>query len=432
MIAKTSLSSPCPRVLLIGGEDVDARIELMQSLADEFMLAAAGTSRALAERFAAKGFQYFYYPLGRGSDPFRDAYALRGLWRVLHHYRPHIVHTFDTKPCVYGRLLARLARVPTIVGTVPGLGSLYVNNGRGEEGLKRRLLRGIYERLQRLASWSADLTVFQNRDSAQDFVRRSIVPLAKATIISGSGVRTELFDPARISDAERKQARKELGVAEDALLVTMISRLIRSKGVEEFVTSAKEVRACAPRTHFLLVGPADDKSIDRFSPEEIAQLRQAVNWPGARRDIPRVLAVTDVFVLPSFYPEGIPRVLLEAASMALPIVTTRSPGCVDVVEDGVNGLLVPVRDGAAVSAALLRLVRDPDLRARFGQESRRRAIALFDLSRVAGRTREIYRALLFPEVRKQMSEVRRRDSGTPDQSVFSGLEGARAWEPSPS
>ena len=394
MIAKTNLSSCSPRVLLIGGEDVDARIELMQSLADEFTLAAAGTSRALAERFTAKGFQYFYYPLGRGSDPFRDAYALRGLWRVLRHYRPHIVHTFDTKPCVYGRLLARLARVPTIVGTVPGLGSLCVNNGQGEEGLKRRLLRGIYERLQHVASWSADLTIFQNRDSAREFVSRGIVPLAKATIISGSGVRTELFDPARISNAEQRQTRKELGVSGDALLVTMISRVIRSKGVEEFVTAAKDVRSRASGTHFLLVGPADDKSIDRFSAEETAQLQQAVHWTGARRDIPRILAATDIFVLPSFYPEGIPRVLLEAASMALPIVTTRSPGCVDVVEDGVNGLLVPVRDGAAVSAALLRLVKDPDLCARFGQESRRRAVALFDLSRVAGRTREIYRALL--------------------------------------
>src|SRR5207253_6184837 len=128
--------------------------------------------------------------------------------------------------------------------------------------------------------------------------------------------------------------------------------------------------------------PADDKSIDRFSPEEIAQLRQAVNWPGARRDIPRVLAVTDVFVLPSFYPEGIPRVLLEAASMALPIVTTRSPGCVDVVEDGVNGFLVPGRDAGALAAAILRLVDQPETRRRFGAESRRRAVAQFDLAAV--------------------------------------------------
>jgi glycosyltransferase involved in cell wall biosynthesis len=429
MIARTRLPSSSARVLLIGGDDVDARIELMQSLSDEFMLAAAGTSRALGQRFSAKGFQYFYYPLGRGSDPFRDGYALRALWRVLRHYRPHIVHTFDTKPCVYGRLLARLARVHTIVGTVPGLGSLYVNNGQGEEGFKRRLLRGIYERLQHLASWSADLTIFQNRDSAGEFVSRGIVPPGRATIIPGSGVRTELFDPARIAHPERKQVREELGVPEDALLVTMVSRVIRSKGVEEFVAAAKDVRLRAPRTHFLLVGPADDKSIDRFSPEEIAQLQQAVNWPGARRDIPRILAATDIFVLPSFYPEGIPRVLLEAASMALPIVTTRSPGCVDVVEDAVNGLLVPVRDSAAVSAALLRLVKDPDLRARFGQESRRRAIALFDLSRVAGRTREIYRALLSTEVRKQIADVTRRNLGTTAETVFASLERARAPMP---
>ena len=130
----------------------------------------------------------------------------------------------------------------------------------------------------------------------------------------------------------------------------MSSRVIRTKGVEEYAMAAGQVRRHHPNAHFLLVGPADEKSLDRLSPQEVADLRGAVNWPGPRSDIPQVLAASDLFVLPTFYPEGIPRVLLEAASMGLPLVATRSPGCVEVVEDGVNGYLVPVRDPTALAA----------------------------------------------------------------------------------
>jgi N,N'-diacetylbacillosaminyl-diphospho-undecaprenol alpha-1,3-N-acetylgalactosaminyltransferase len=145
---------------------------------------------------------------------------------------------------------------------------------------------------------------------------------------------------------------------------------------------------------FLLIGPNDDSSLDRLSRAELAQLKQVVSWSGPRRDIPVVLASSDIFVLPSAYREGIPRVLLEAASMGLPIVTTDSAGCNEVVEDSVNGLLVPVHDATALGKALLRLVADSELRARFGEASRRRALEHFDLSIVVEQTRSVYRRLL--------------------------------------
>ena len=158
--------------------------------------------------------------------------------------------------------------------------------------------------------------------------------------------------------------------------------------------AAANVRRRHPEAHFLLVGPSDEKSLDRLAPHQLAELTRAVNWPGPRSDVPQVLAASDVFVLPTFYREGIPRVLLEAASMGLPLVTARSPGCGEVVEEGVNGHLVPARDAAALAAAVARLVVDAGARSRFGAESRRRAVARFDLSVVAARTRSIYRDLL--------------------------------------
>jgi glycosyltransferase involved in cell wall biosynthesis len=248
--------------------------------------------------------------------------------------------------------------------------------------------------LQRLASRYADQTVFQNRDDRDYFVTRRVVAAGKSTIIAGSGVRTDVLDPARFSGEQRRQARVSLGVPAGALLVTMISRVIRSKGVEEFVAAAEQVRQRLSAAHFLLVGPADSDSIHAFTAGEMARFGSIVNWAGPQSNVAAILAASDLFVLPSYLREGIPRVLLEAASMGLPIVTTRTPGCAEVVEDGVNGLLTPARDPAALAGAILHLLDRPDLRGQFGQRSRQRAVEQFDLSVVVDRTRALYKELL--------------------------------------
>ena len=377
------------RLILVGGPDVDSRIDLMHHLEQDFSVFAVGSEPALEARFSQAGFGYRHYHLARRVHPVADVVALAELRGIFRQERPDIVHAFDTKPCVFVRLAARLARVPVVIGTLPGLGSLYVDNG-----LATRAVRAIYERLQRLASYSSDLTIFQNCQDAREFVARSIVPETKVAVIPGSGVRTGRFSPVRVSQSERERVRTELGISPNALLVTMVSRLIRSKGVIEFAAAAQVVRERYPQAAFLLVGPSDQQSVDRLTPQELAQLAQNVTWAGAREDIPAVLATSDVFVLPSFYREGIPRVLLEAASMGLPIVTTDSPGCREAVEDGVNGFLVPPRDPDALARAILRLIEEPELRRRFGQASRQRAVERFDLAKIAEQTRSIYQDLL--------------------------------------
>ena len=368
---------------------MDSRLDLMQRLRDDFCLSAAGTNLFLRTAFQQAAFPYDTYRLARGVNPFADMCTLLSLYRLFWRHRPDLVHAFDTKPCVFARIAARLANVPVVVGTLPGLGSLYVN-----DGVTTRVVRAVYERLQGWASHLSDLTIFQNHEDARQFVAKRIVPEAKIAVIPGSGVHTDLLDPARVSQLEREQAQAELGVSSRVLLVTMVSRLIRSKGVMEFAVAAQTVRERHPEVAFLLVGPADEESVDRLTPTELSQLARVVTWTGARKDIPAVLAASDIFVLPSFYREGIPRVLLEAASMGLPIVTTDSPGCREVVEHGVNGFLVPPRDPDALAQAIMRLIEDPEMRERFGQESRQRAVARFDLSRIASQLRSIYRDLL--------------------------------------
>ena len=388
-----------PKVLLVGGPDVDARLDLMQCLRSEFDLSVAGSSPKLQGKFSAAGFDYYEYTLGRGFQPLVELSTIVQLTHLFRHVRPTVVHTFDTRESIWGRLAARMAGVPIAVGTLPGLGSLYTN-----DSLATRLLRSGYQPLQKLACHLADLTIFQNHHDAQQFISADVVPKRKATVIPGSGVRTDLFDPAKVSPSDRERVRAELGIQPDELVVTMISRLIRSKGVLDFAEAAQTVKRWHRRVCFLLVGPPDEDSIDRLTPTEVARLTQTVVCPGLRHDIPVVLALSDIFALPSFYREGIPRVLLEAASMGLPLVTTDSPGCSEVVEHGVNGLLVPVRDSDALAQAILCLVEEPEMRQRFGQKSRERAIARFDLCVIAGQICSIYRELL---VRKGLLPARK-------------------------
>jgi glycosyltransferase involved in cell wall biosynthesis len=377
--------------MLVGGPDVDARIELMKSLEADFDLRAVGTADSLKANFARAGFEYDTYSLSRGVNPFTDILAVIALIRLFRQRRPELVHTFDTKPSVFGRIAARLAGVPVVIGTLPGLGSLYVDE---KVPISTRVIRAIYELLQRISCALSDLTLFQNQQDIQQFTAKGIVSAAKSRVIPGSGVRTDVFDPDKIDVSERERVRSELGIAPGALAVTMISRLIRTKGVMEFVAAAEIVSKSHPEVTFLLVGPADSDSVDRLTPEELDRLKQTVRWPGARKDIPVILAASDIFVLPSFYREGIPRVLLEAASIGLPIVTTDSPGCNDVVENDANGFLVSIRNPTAIADAVTHLVEQPELRARFGRESRRRAVELFDLAKIAAQTRSVYQSML--------------------------------------
>ena len=392
---------PLPKVLLVGGPDVDARLELMRCLGAAVDVSAIGSHPTLHGKFSAEGFGYSAYRLSRQVNPISDLLTIIQLVFIFRRLKPHIVHTFDTKPGVWGSLAARWAGVPVVVGTLTGLGSLYAS-----DRLTTRFIRTIYQTLQKLACHLSDLTVFQNRDDARQFIADGVIPADRAMVIPGSGVSTDVFAPARVSDQEQAQLRSELGIRPDEAVVTMISRVIRSKGVLEFMAAARAVRLACPSARFLLIGPADDESVDRLTATELTQLKRAVTWPGPRRDIPAVLAVSDIFVLPSAYREGIPRVLLEAASMELPVVTTDSPGCNDVVEDGVNGFLVPLRDAPALAGAILRLIEQPELRRRFGQVSRQRAVERFDLSVVADQTLSMYRQLLAREALLPATEAR--------------------------
>ena len=262
----------------------------------------------------------------------------------------------------------------------------------------------MYEPLQALASRSADLTVFQNARDAEDFVERGIVSSDRVTVIAGSGVRTDVFMPTARGDTT-SASRADLGLAGDALVVTMISRVTRTKGVLDFAAAARKIRALRPEIEFVLAGAADGEGFDALNERELGELDGSVRWIGFRDDVREILAFTDVFVFPSYYREGVPRVLMEAASMGLPLIAVDAPGSTDVVEDGRNGILVPPRNVDAIVAAVLRLADDSLLRSRLGRQSRALVVSRHDLGLVVQQTRSCYQELLRADAQTSLSRT---------------------------
>lgn len=377
-----------PKVLIIGGLDVDKRIEMMNCLRENFDLVAAGSSERLAINFTRADYSYYYYPLVRGINPFADLYTFIYLRKLLRQIKPQIVHAFDTKPAIWGRFAAKVEGIPVIIGTLPGLGRLYAYNN-----FFVRFVRFFYQLLQKRACFLSDLTIFQNSVDEEEFIQSGLVPEHSTKVILGSGVRTDIFSRMNMN-RDVKRLKDELGISAEQIVVTMVSRIIRSKGVLEFARAAELVGQEYKNTLFLLVGSKDKGSADCISHDEFQRVIRHVSWLGERDDIPSILNVSDIFVLPSFYREGIPRVLLEAASMSLPIVTTDSPGCREVVRHGENGFLVPERNAGRLTEAISRLVDESGMRRQFGRLSRKRAVENFDLNRISEQIGRVYRDLL--------------------------------------
>jgi glycosyltransferase involved in cell wall biosynthesis len=390
-----------PRVLIVGGPDVHRRLDLMRCLRDEYDVSAAGSSPALRSLFDEAGFVYYDYTLGRGVNPWTELAAFRELRRLVSRTYPDIVHAFATKPSVWGRLAASAGGVPVVIGTLPGLGSLYTDHGA-----RKRLIRRVYQRLQRRASHRSTMTIFQHARDEAEMVAEGVVPRDRTAVIAGSGVHTEELDPRAVDPETALRLRRDFGFDAGDTVVTMVSRVIRSKGVLEFAGAAAALREEDPGLRFLLVGPPDGGSLDRLTPEELELLSEQVTWAGERKDVREILAATDVFALPTRYREGVPRVLLEAASMGLPLVATRSGGCGEVARDGENGFLVEPGRVDDLARAIARLGADEGLRERFGTVSRAIAVQEFDYRVTAGRTAELYRRLL----EEERGEV---EAGTP-------------------
>jgi N,N'-diacetylbacillosaminyl-diphospho-undecaprenol alpha-1,3-N-acetylgalactosaminyltransferase len=317
-------------------------------------------------------------------DPVGDARFMAQLARVYRDEHVELAHHITIKPNVLGSFAARAAGVRRIVGLVAGLGDLFGARTGWPSVAVRESALVAYR-----AAFASNYRVwFQNPDDMDLFVRRRVLTREKAVLIRGSGIDLSEYSPDAVSTGQILELRRALGLEEGRPVVLLASRMNRSKGVVEFIEAAKRVEVDA---HFLLAGDAA-WGRDAIPVREIEAMQPAnLQWLGFRNDVRELLALADTVVLPSYYREGVPRVLLEALAMGKPLVTTDMPGCRETVEEGRNGYLVPARDVAELTASIDRLLRDPVRREAFGSYSRRKAQREFDERMVVDRViQEVY------------------------------------------
>jgi glycosyltransferase involved in cell wall biosynthesis len=319
----------------------------------------------------------------RAWRPIADARAFVELVGILRRGRFDVVHTHNPKPGLMGRVAARIARVPVVVNTVHGF------YATPEDPPRRRLpVMG----LEWFAARFSNAELYQSGEDLA-WARRLRIAPARRQIHLGNGTDLGAFDPAAVPPSRLDELRTELGLPAEGLVIGMVGRLVREKGYGEFFHAARAIRERHPEASFLAVGPSDPDKDDAISAEERAAASADVVFAGYRDDVRDLLALMDVFVLPSWR-EGLPRSAVEAAAMGRALVLTDIRGCREVGRDGVEALLVPARDAGALTAAIERLVEEPELRARLAASARARAEERFDERRVVDRVVDTYRSLL--------------------------------------
>ena len=303
------------------------------------------------------------------------------IFRICKLVKPDMVHLVTIKPVLLGGLAARLANVPAVVSAIVGLGIVFVAKGV-KATIRRWLVSGLYG----LALSHRNLRViFQNPEDLTCLAKFVHLPDRNVTMIRGSGVNLTQY--------------RVMPLPTGAPVVVLAARLLVEKGVREFVQSAKILRQrglLAQDARFVIVGKPDLANPASLRPDELAQWTEegVVELWGHRTDMPQVMAAAHVVVLPSYYGEGLPKVLIEAAACGRVVVTTDHPGCRDAIDPGVTGVLVPVRDAVALANAIQELLSDPVRCATMGQAGRELAESVFDVRQVAAVHLQIYQELM--------------------------------------
>lgn len=379
-------NAPSPTVWHVGGDDVHKRIPLLHALKERgFRVGAVGSEDG--SDFRVHDIPYYRYRLERKLTPLSDLRSCSEFSALLKRHPPDIVHGFDPKPAIAVPIIARQAGIPARVRTITGLGFVFAS-----DSTVARTLRPVYRNLQKWAS-AASYTIFQNRDDRDYFVENGMVERGREEIVLSSGVDVERIRAEAPGKAVRTELENRLEINRKSV-VTMISRIDENKGIREFAEAAEIVNRQRENTAFLLIGPyaSEGKDAARFV-DSLRERFPSVRYLGPRRDVPALLSLSDLCVLPS-YREGLPRILVEAGAMQVPCVTTDVPGCRDVIRDHWNGRLVPPRNARALAATIADLLDDEEGRRRMGERGYRHVREQFDLSYVADAYADIYERAL--------------------------------------
>ena len=303
-----------------------------------------------------------------------DIKAYRRLAAIYQYYQPELIHHFHAKPVILGSIAARrvLGRSARVVNTITGLGHAFTANGITAK------LAGLGYR------WSlsgSDATIFQNRDDHQLFLDNQWVSWSNSRLIVGSGINVNYFTPDLRTRAGRQPP-----------VVIMLGRLLKQKGIHEFIDVAARIRRKWPDARFVWAGEEDKGHADGVSAEWM-RTQHDIEYAGRLSDVAELLRDADLFLFPSFYREGVPRAIMEAAASGLPTVGFDVPGVREAVIDGQTGYLLPAKDSEAMANRVAELLEDSDKRLKMGDEARALAVEAFDRKAIEEQHLALYREL---------------------------------------
>ena len=331
-----------------------------------YEVVVTGPDRTDVEKIEELGARFVEIPMNKtGTNILSDFRYFRALWKLMKREKPDVTLGYTVKPVTYGTLAAFFAKVKNINCLVTGGGYTFTSGS-----FKARILGFIVRRLYKTAFRKASSVIFQNPDDRDEFVDRRLVRESKCRIVGGSGVNTEHFSPLPFPEG---------------ISFFMLSRLLYSKGVKEYLCAAEKVKSQFPQTKFYLLGKYETDMQDAIPKEYVEDFigRGIVERFEETHDVRPYYAKCSVYVLPS-YREGTPRTVLEAMACGRPIITTDANGCRDTVINGQTGFLVPVRDAEAIAEKMIFFINNPEHITLMGKASNAYCKEKFDVNKVNG------------------------------------------------
>lgn len=365
------------KIILIGtiaSSFYNFRVDMIRTLLKQGYQVYAFTSEYTdsdLQKIESLGAVPIIYKLDRGGlNPLSDIIATYQLSKKIKDINPVLIFSYFTKPVIFGTLAAKLARVPRIIGMLEGLGYTFTDQPEGLN-TKTEFIKRIQVFLYKIALPQLEQLIFLNPDDPKDLLEKYAIQTKKVEILGGIGLnlQTYLFDP--------------IESVEQPISFLFIGRLLKEKGIHDFVAAAKIVKETYPETQFTVLGAIDHHNLGALQQSELEDLisSKVINYPGHVDNIQEWIANSDVFVLPS-YREGVPRSTQEAMAIGRAVITTDVPGCRETVVNGVNGFLTPRWNVQALAEKMIYFIEHPEQIKIMGDASHKIAVEKFDANKV--------------------------------------------------
>lgn len=349
------------------------RADLIRTLLKKGHQVYAFTSEYTAEdlkKIEKLGATPITYPLNRGGlNPLADIIATYRLSKKIKAINPDLVFSYFSKPVIFGTLAAKLAKAPCVVGMLEGLGYTFTEQPEGL-GKKTQLIKKIQVFLYKIALPQLDQLIFLNPDDPKDLIERYVINVKNIEVLGGIGLNLHHYKYSENFNSN--------------ISFIFIARLLAEKGIHDYIKAAKIVKEKYPSVKFTILGAIDKEALGSLKEEELENLVKTniIEYPGHVSNVSEWIENSSVFVLPSYYREGVPRSTQEAMAIGRAVITTDVPGCRETVVDGVNGFLVPKWNPEALAEKMIYFIENPDQIQVMGAESYKIAVEKFDAEKV--------------------------------------------------